>query len=388
MSTIPKNIQHWLEIDLDKLTANYQAVSSFIGEKVPIIAVVKNDAYGFGAVECAKAFAEAGAAMLAVTTLEEAIELREGGITAPVLVFLPPQKGEIEKYVEYDLTATVDGMRALNLLKHSGVKCHLKLNTGMNRFGANLDELAEILGGFWKKGAPQLTGAYSHMATALEQGDGFAKQQIALFKQMKERFTDFGFDGIMFHLANSAGALRFPEARFSAVRLGSVLYAQLGMAAKMGLDLADPFTAKAKVAAVRDLKKGDSVGYSREFVAAHDMRLAVIPYGYGDGFGVQASARELTIKDSVQNMSRDIGRLVLKRYKRGVYYQGQFLTALGRVAMQSMMVDISGLPDIKVGDVVEAPMRRTSASARLPRVYLCGGRIVATRVLIAENLSF
>jgi alanine racemase len=130
------------------------------------------------------------------------------------------------------------------------------------------------------------------------------------------------------------------------------------------------------------------VGYSREFVAAHDMRLAVIPYGYGDGFGVQASARELTIKDSVQNMSRDIGRLVLKRYKRGVYYQGQFLTALGRVAMQSMMVDISGLPDIKVGDVVEAPMRRTSASARLPRVYVRGGKVVATRVLIAENLSF
>jgi alanine racemase len=192
----------------------------------------------------------------------------------------------------------------------------------------------------------------------------------------------------MFHLANSAGALRFPEARFSAVRLGSVLYAQLGMASKLGLNLADPFTAKAKVTAVRDLKKGDSVGYSREFVALQDMRLAVIPYGYGDGFGVQASARELTIKDSVQNMSRDIGRLMLKRYKRGVYYQGRLLNALGRVAMQSMMVDISNEPEIKVGDVVEAPMRRTSASARLPRVYVRDGKVVAIRVLIAENLSF
>lgn len=402
MADIRDKLQHWIEIDLDKLAANLQTTAARLREQTPglgLIAVVKNDAYGFGAVQCAEALLQAGADMLAVTTLEEALELREAGLprlaAAPVLVFFPPQAAELELFAQYQLTATVDSLHTAQLLQGwPQLDCHLKLNTGMNRFGLEPgEELAAVLQLWAQPEMPSLGGVYSHLATALEQDEAFARRQIKLFAEAKAQIlaADLGpvnaaKEQICWHLANSAGSLRYPEAHFSAVRLGSVLYGQLGLAKKLGLALQEPFSAKARIAAVRDLPKGAGVGYSQEFTAKQNMRLAVVPYGYGDGFGVTASARELTIKDSVQEMSRNVGKLMLGRYQRGVYYQGQLLPALGRVAMQSMMVDIGKLP-LQVGDVVEAPMRRTSASCRLPRVYLRGGQAVECRCLLSRILS-
>lgn len=394
MSDIRERLQHWLEIDLDKLTANLQTVNGWLREQRPdappgLIAVVKNDAYGFGAVPCARAFAEAGACMLAVTSLEEALELREAGLTQPVLVFLPPQAAELPLFVQYNLTATLDSLHTAKLLQGwSQLECHLKLNTGMNRFGLEPgEELAAALGLLQQPDAPKLCGVYSHLATALEPEEKFARLQIERFGQAKAQVEAAGFAeaSICWHLANSAGSLRYPEAHFSAVRVGSVLYGQLGLAKKKGLSLAEPFAAKARVAAIREIAKGAGVGYSQEFVAKKPTRLAVISYGYGDGFGVTASARELTIKDSVQEMSRNVGKLVLGRYQRGVFWQGRLLPILGRVAMQSMMVDIGDL-SLQVGDVVEAPMRRTAASCRLPRVYLRQGQVVEARALLTKSL--
>ena len=232
MSDIRERLQHWLEIDLDKLTANLQTVNGWLREQRPdappgLIAVVKNDAYGFGAVPCARAFAEAGAFMLAVTSLEEALELREAGLTQPVLVFLPPQAAELPLFVQYNLTATLDSLHTAELLQGwSQLECHLKLNTGMNRFGLGPgEELAAALGLLQQPDAPKLCGVYSHLATALEPEEKFARLQIERFGQAKAQVEAAGFaeTSICWHLANSAGSLRYPEAHFSAVRVGSVL---------------------------------------------------------------------------------------------------------------------------------------------------------------------
>ena len=111
------------------------------------------------------------------------------------------------------------------------------------------------------------------------------------------------------------------------------------------------------------------------------MDIAVIPWGYGDGFGVSVDARELTVRDSVQTMSRNIGRLVTGRYQRGVWRDGKLLPVLGRVAMQSMMVDATG-HNVHIGDIVNVPQRKVTTSARLPRVYMQGGRITEVRSLL------
>lgn len=382
MADIPNGLQHWLEIDLDKLTGNLDRIRQKLTPGTGLIAVVKNDAYGFGAVPCARALAAAGADMLAVTTPEEALELRLAGIDAPVLVFLPVQAGEEHIYAEYRLTATVDGLRAARLLSGRGVDCHLKLNTGMNRFGIESDELADVLAELALPGAARLTGVYSHLATALEKDEHYARRQIALFAKMREQVLAAGFAGVSFHLANSAGMLRYPEAHFSAVRVGSALYGQLVMARACGLELQDPIRACARVAALHSLKKGECVGYGSEFTAPRDMDIAVIPWGYGDGFGVSVDARELTVRDSVQTMSRNIGRLVTGRYQRGVWRDGKLLPVLGRVAMQSMMVDATG-HNVQIGDIVNVPQRKVTTSARLPRVYIQGGRISEVRSLLA-----
>lgn len=370
-------LSRWLEIDLDKLTDNFVAMSTAVG--TPIIAVVKNDAYGFGALQCAGAFVRAGAAMLAVTTLEEALELREGGITAPILVFEPPMPGNAHYFAKFQLTATVDGPGAISALSGLDlpVVCHIKINTGMNRFGAKLDDLSQLLA--MVTAAPQIKvqGLYSHLATALEADETFAKGQISIFNQARELVLSH-FPDVCCHLANSAAALKFPTARYDAVRLGSVLYGQLGLARNLGIKLGEPFTAKARVAAVRSLAPGETVGYGREFTARGNMQVAVVPLGYGDGFGVQPNARPATMKSSVQTAAKSLGKLALGRADRYVYWQDKRLNVLGRVAMQNMLVDVTGV-EIAVGDVVNVPIRRTAASARLARIYLENGEIAAVR---------
>lgn len=380
MTKIPVWLCRWLEVDLDKLAANLQTAQAAVG--VPVIAVVKNDAYGFGAAAAAGAFVEAGAQMLAVTTLDEALELREAAVTAPILVFTPPvDPAEAAYFAEYQLTATLDGERTLAALAAAApLACHIKLNTGMNRFGVNLAELPALLAALKEQPQVRLTGLYSHLATALEPDCDFARRQLAEFTQGRDLLAEQGFNNICCHLANSAGALKLPESRFDAVRMGSLLYAQLGLAREYGLTLAEPFCAKARIAAVRELKKGETVGYGREFTARRAMRVAVLPFGYGDGFGVQPSARPLTVKDSVQTMSRSLGKLALGRAGRYVYYQQQKLPVLGRVAMQNMLVDIGDLP-LQPGDILTAPLRRTAASARLPRLYFKRGELVAARLI-------
>ncbi len=404
----PNGLQHWLAVDLDRLAANLRAVRSYVGEGVGIIAVVKNDAYGFGALPCAAAFVAAGVDMLAVTTPEEAVELRLGGIEAPILVFLPVQEYEVELYVRYRLTATVDSLRAAKCLRGSGVECHLKVNTGMGRFGCDMDELAEILAEFSdfgsESGTPRLTGVYSHLATAPEKDERYARRQIAAFAAVREQVNAAGFGGVMFHLANSAGMLRFPEIysdtksdtkadikadikseikseiKNMAVRVGSILYGQLPMSVAYGLVMQDPLEMCARVAAIRHLKKGESVGYGCEFTADSDRDVAVIPWGYGDGYGISVEARVPHIGDAYRNFVRTAVKLLSGRLRRGVMYRGEFLPILGRVAMQSMMVDVTGR-DIAVGDVVNLNQRKVTTSARLPRVYYRGGGICEVRSL-------
>lgn len=371
------NLSHWLEIDLDKLAANFAAVAAAVS--TPIIAVVKDDAYGFGAVPSAAAFVRAGAAMLAVTTLDEALELREGGITAPILVFEPPLSAEVAAcFAEYNLTATLDGAQAVAALAEApeAVACHIKLNTGMNRFGANPADLPDLLRAARSAGL-NVQGLYSHLATALEADDSFAKRQIAEFARARELVLA-EYPDCCCHLANSAGALKFPEARYDAVRVGSVLYGQLGLAKAYGVTLADPFCAKARVAAVRQLAAGDTVGYGREFCARAPMQVAVVPYGWGDGFGVQPAARPATVKSSVQTAAKSLGKLALGKADRYVYLDETRLNVLGRVAMQNMLVDATNV-EIAVGDVVNVPIRRTAANARITRIYRENAEVVAVR---------
>lgn len=380
---IPVEYSRWVEVDLDQLAENYRKVTEYIkedneGEAVDVMAVVKADGYGFGAVMTAKTFLEEGAKYLAVTTIEEGIELRNNDIEAPILVFSSYMPGEAEAYYRYDLTPTIGSLAGLQDLLDNAygrdISCHVKINTGMNRMGITVDELVKALQMVSLQENVRFNGIYSHFATATDRNITACAEQLAIFDRACSVLEISGVRDYVAHLANSAGALRFPEARFGCVRLGSVLYGQAPIAADFGLELSSPFRVMAKVACVQQITQGDAVGYGQDFVAKGDMTVAAVPVGYADGFGVEPNARPDTMRKAFQTMSRNVGKIALKRQQRGFWLGDQLLPVVGRVSMQITTVDVTGL-DVEVGDAVEVPMRKTATNPRIPRVYLKEGEV-------------
>ncbi len=381
---IPVEYSRWIEVDLDQLAENYRKVTEYIkedneGEPVDVMAVVKADGYGFGAVMAAKTFLEEGAKYLAVTTIDEGIELRNNGIEAPILVFSSFVPGEAEVYYRYDLIPTIGSLVGLQDLLDNAygreISCHVKINTGMNRMGITVEELVKALQMISLQENVRFSGIYSHFATATDRSTTACAEQLAIFDRACSVLEISGVRDYVAHLANSAGALRFPESRFGCVRLGSVLYGQAPIAADFGLELDSPFLVRAKVACIQHITQGDAVGYGQDFVAKENMTVAAVPVGYADGFGVEPNARPDTMRKAFRTMSRNVGKIALGRQHRGFWLGDQLLPVVGRVSMQITTVDVTGL-GVKVGDVVEIPIRKTAANPRIPRVYLKDGEVV------------
>lgn len=383
---IPMEYSRWIEVNLDGLAENYRKVTEFIaadneGEAVDVMAVVKSDGYGFGAVMAARTFLEAGAAYLAVTTIDEAIELRMNDIKAPILVFTSYTPGEAEAFYRYDLIPTIGSIVGLrDLIDNSygrDIECHIKINTGMNRMGVTADELVKVLQMINFQENVKISGIYSHFATATDRKTDYCAEQLAVFEKACSILEISGLTDYVAHLANSAGALRFAEARFNCVRLGSVLYGQAPIAKSFGLDLNNPFELKAKVANLQEIGKGDAVGYGRDYIAKDNMSLAIIPIGYAEGFGVNPNARP----ESVKKAFRNVGKAALGKNDRGVWQGEKFYPVAGRVSMQIIAVENTD-NNLQVGDVVEVPIRKVSAGSRIPRVYIKGGEVVQVRDML------
>lgn len=244
----------WIEINRAALRHNFAQIQTLLGQ-TRIIAVVKADAYGCGALECSKIFAACGAAMLAVTRLEEARALRQGGVSTPILLLAPTLPDEIEAVLQLDLTPSISSLEEAQNLSHLAeklgkiAKTHLKINTGMNRFGAQPEKVAEIVGRARKLANLQIEAAFTHFARASERDETPTKLQFERFQN-----ATCGLVGTKFHVANSAALLRFPAMRLDFARPGTLLYGQfptpeLGVIG--GLELRDPFKVQARVVAIQ-----------------------------------------------------------------------------------------------------------------------------------------
>jgi len=367
----------WVTVSRGALRHNWDAVRRLVtpaeGAAPRLITVVKANAFGHGAADTARTFQDAGANFFAVTTLAEGVELRDAGIGGRILVFLPPLPEQWDATVAYDLDATVcdeAGLRGLaQAARTQGriLNAHLKVDTGMGRLGALPDAalpLARVLAA-----EPSLTfaGLYTHFARALEDDSQSARRQFALFQQVIVRLQNEGINVGLRHCANSAALVRFPEMRLDAVRPGTLLYGQYPSAAvPRALDLQDTWQLQARIVAVRDVPAGASVGYGGEWTARRASRLAVLPIGYADGFGISPASAGQGWR----------GVKTLLRGLRGggltVSVRGRRAPVVGRVAMQICTADVSDIPGVSAGDIVTLPARRITTSARLPRVYQDG----------------
>jgi alanine racemase len=356
----------WVAVDTGAIRDNYRLIKEHVGADVSVMAVVKTNAYGHGIALVAKAL-EHEADMFGVSTPEEGAAIREAGVATPVLVFHPAAPWNAEMLVANDLVATVESAESADALAAAGAaagripRAHIKVDTGMSRFGLSSKSLMKTIAA---RQDIRVEGLYSHLATAATDDEAGCRSQMKRFAGALEAWAEDLPRPPFVHLLNSAGLLRFAEARYTMVRAGTLLFGQYpSPSLPKPLDLKPTWAFRTRIVAVRNIKAGASVGYGAEWTAKRPSRIATIPVGYADGFTVQPLSvwqRQGGLKGLAKRISGGNGPSVTTPYGEA--------PVVGRVAAQSAMLDVTDLPGIQVGDIVDVPCRRVMVGSHIARV--------------------
>jgi alanine racemase len=322
----------WVEIDLGRLRRNLQLIRADLPRAVKFVAIVKDEAYGHGAIDVATAALEAGAWGLGVSTLEEAMNLRGAGIKAPILLLGEREESELEWCVAHDLTVCVNGLPDVHALARIAaqfekrVPVHVKINTGMNRYGVRWDEALPVVEAVLAEKSLLLEGAMTHFAQSDEIDKTFANLQAARFDSVIRALEEKGVRVPLKHLCNSGGFLDLPRAHHDMVRVGILQHGIFPSEVCRRIDgIAPVMSVKTKIAAIQKLKAGESVGYGMRYTATGERRIAVLPVGYGDGFP----------------RVRNEGCALI---------HGQRAPLVGGVAMDALTVDVTDIPQAQMWD--------------------------------------
>ena len=332
----------WAEVDLDAIRENYRKISGCVGSECRIMAIVKADGYGHGAVQVSQALREAGAQWFGVSNLDEALQLRGAGITEPVLIlgYTPPE--EAERLARYNITQTVlteeYGFRLSECAARSNVvlPIHIKLDTGMARIGLSClsnEEITSATDGIERiYHLPGLAceGIFTHFASADEQDDGgFARRQYKLFCAISDELSSRGITFKLRHCCNSAATLHYPEMHMDMVRPGIALYGlypnewmRERVALKPAMEL------KSVVSMVKSVPENVGVSYGQTFTTQRESVLATVPLGYADGYP--------------RLLSSSADMLVC----------GQRARIAGRVCMDQCVLDVTGIDGVQSDSTV------------------------------------
>ena len=379
----------WAEIDLDALGQNFQAVRQAASQKAKVCCVVKADAYGHGAVRVAREFEELGADWFAVSNLEEALQLRLGGVEKPVLVLGYTPAEEAAMLSKHRISQCVYSLEYARALSHYAqeagvtVKIHVKIDTGMSRLGFYYQDISRDEGAIREvKEACTLPGLYpegifTHFAVSDEgqAGDAFTMRQFGCFKEMIESLLREGISFEVRHCANSAAVFDYPLSHLDMVRAGIVIYGLYPSGALRNRPkLAPALALRSVVSHVKTVEPGTTLSYGRVFTAQQKMKVATVPVGYADGYP-----------------------RILSTHGAQMLIGGKRCPILGRICMDQLMADVTALDQVQVGDLVtligrdggeeitadELAQKEDSInyevvcglSKRVPRVYLKGGQV-------------
>ena len=334
----------WAEVSLSALRQNFRLVQQHIGPGVTTCAVVKADAYGHGAVECARALEREGARWFGVTSLDEAIPLREADIRSRILLMTGFWRGEEEEIVRLKLTPTVWEIGQISLLEKAASRLamgkhavHLKVDTGMGRLGFSPEHLPEICRAL--KSAPHLTleGLSTHLASSEVLDAPSVPEQLKCFEEVRRGLREEGFDPPLVHTANTSAVISRRESWHTMVRPGIALYGYYLPFERAGREISGKglrlsvkpvLTWKTRILSLRDVGANQALGYGGIYVTKAPARIAVLPVGYADGFNRALSSR---------------GRVIVGE---------RYAPIVGRISMDLTLVDVTGLPDAAVGDEV------------------------------------
>ncbi|HET7579385.1 MAG TPA: alanine racemase [Bacillales bacterium] len=283
----------WAEVNLGHIVENIHSFQHHLNNDTCIMAVVKANAYGHGAIEVARAALDAGASWLGVALLDEAVELRQNGIQAPILVFGWVRPEDAWLAAKHDISLTVYQNKWLlqaERLCPGGIQLnvHLKLDTGMGRIGAReKEEIRQVVKEILDNSCFRLQGTYTHFATADEKDTSYFTKQYECFRTMLSWLSDWGAHPEIIHCANSATALNFPDKVFNLVRLGISMYG-LTPAEEMKPDLPfslkQAFTLYSRLIHVKKIDPGDAISYGATYVATEEEWIGTVPLGYADGW--------------------------------------------------------------------------------------------------------
>ena len=372
----------WAEIDLDALEHNYRRARTLTGSGVRYLGVVKADAYGHGAVQIGRKLESLGADYLAVSSLDEARELRHGGITMPVLILGHTPPDMVPELIRYHITQAVSALAKAEEYSAAAAACggtlrvHIKVDTGMSRLGflvrgSHFDGGVASIAAACALPGLDAEGIFTHFAVADEDGEedeAYTREQFGLFTAVIDALAQRGRTFAIRHCANSGALARYPEMYLDMVRPGIALYGAGADAQR--LDLRPVMSLKTCVSTIKVFDPDTTVSYGRTFRTTERTRMGVLPIGYADGFFRGLSNRASVLTDQGPAPIR------------------------GRICMDMCMVDLTELPDVHVGDAVEIFGQRQrvddlasilgtilyeltcAVSKRVPRLYLEGGAVV------------
>ncbi len=375
----------WAEINLDTIATNTKNIKKLIGDK-ELIAIVKADCYGHGAVDVVPTLLENGASRLAVAMLTEAIELRENNINAPIVIlgYTPLHLGE--ELINYDIEQTVYDLDyakelskiALSLNKKA--KIHIAIDTGMGRIGfLPGDDTVKTINEVYNLEGLEVIGIYSHFSTSDEKDKSYANEQLFKLKKVMKDLKALGIEIPLKHISNSGAIIDMPETYLNGVRPGIILYGYYPSkeVSKDNLSVKPALTLKAKVAHVKELHKDMYISYGKTFKTNKKTIVATLPIGYGDGYPRSLSENAKIIVN------------------------GKFASILGRICMDQCMIDVTDIENVKTGDEViilggEGDLKFNAddmaealgtinyeilcrIKSRIPRVYIKNKEIVKVR---------
>ena len=320
----------WIELNIENLKHNVKILTEAMPPECKLMAVVKAQAYGYGACKISTILNKMEIKAFAVATIEEGIQLRKNGIRGEILILGYTNIKRASDLEKFDLIQTLidfEYAKALNS-QNFAVKAHIKIDTGMHRLGFSCKEVLEVKKVFDMKYL-NICGIYTHLCctdSLMPDDIAFTRKQIDNFYRLIEDLKNGKV-----HIQSSYGLLNYPDLTCNYIRVGIALYGVLSSPdddTNLKLDLRPVLSLKSRVVSIRQINKGDSVGYGRDFVAERDSRIAIIPIGYGDGFP--------------RNLSNGNGRILVN---------GHIVPIAGRICMDQLSIDITDVQGVSIGDI-------------------------------------
>jgi alanine racemase len=322
-------------VNLAALAHNLSCIKRYLSPGCDVLAIVKANAYGHGAEETARALARQGIGRFAVASLDEGIALRQAGISASIVVLGALFEEQVSDLVAHKLTPVVSDGQILPALAKAArshtapYPIHLKVETGMGRLGFSSEELLSLLDNPLLQNPLQVEGMMTHLADADGKDGTFTERQLGAFRTVVDQIRQRGISLPLVHAANSAAIVRFPDAHFSLVRPGIMLYGYHTLPATVPAPRLRPvLSLHTKIVQLRTIPRGGTVSYNGTFVATRPTRIAVLPIGYADGYSRQLS------------------------HRGSVLIRGRRASIVGLVCMDMIMVDVTDMAQLQVGETV------------------------------------